>query len=179
MAFPIIAAALGLAGFAPVIARWLEGSQPEGAAAKVVDIARQVTGVIDPLEAIHRLQEDKDMETAFQKAIFEKEAEIELLFLKDRQDARLRDAKLTHAGCPNRRADMMVTVAAVGLILCLVLLTCFSHKLSGEAFGIISTVTGLFCMCLKDAYAFEFGSSRGSKQKDDTVAAALRERNGM
>jgi hypothetical protein len=177
MAFPIIAAALGLAGFAPIIARWFEVSQAQGAAAKVVDIARQVTGVIDPLEAIHRLQEDKDMETAFQKAIIEKEAEIELLFLKDRQDARARDARLTQAGWPNRRADVMVIVAALGLILCLALLVCFSHTLSGEAHGIISAITGMFCMCLRDAYAFEFGSSRGSKQKDDTVAAALRERN--
>jgi hypothetical protein len=44
--------------------------------------------------------------------------------------------------------------------------------------GIISTIAGIFGACLKDAYTFEFGSSLGSKQKDDTVAA-LMERNGM
>jgi len=179
MAFPIIAAALGLAGFAPVIARWLEGNQPEGAAAKVVDIARQVTGVIDPMEAIQRLQEDKDMEAAFQKAILKKEAEIELALLKDRQDARLRDATLIRTGRSNLRADVMVIAAAVALMLCLASLTYFSQELSGEAVGIISTIAGIFGACLKDAYTFEFGSSRGSKQKDDTVAAALRERNNL
>jgi hypothetical protein len=45
--------------------------------------------------------------------------------------------------------------------------------LPGEAVGIISTVAGIFGACLKDAYAFEFGSSRGSKEKDSTVAAML------
>jgi len=39
--------------------------------------------------------------------------------------------------------------------------------------GIISTVAGIFGACLKDAYAFEFGSSRGSKEKDMTVASLV------
>jgi hypothetical protein len=178
MAFPIIAAALGLAGFAPIIARWLGGDQAHEVATKVVDIAQKVTGTLDPVEAIQRLQNNTDMVSAFQKAVIQVEAEIELAVMKDRQDARLRDVALVNAGRSNVRADVMVIAAAVGLMLCLASLACFSEALPGEAIGIISTISGIFGACLKDAYTFEFGSSRGSKEKDDTVAALI-ERNSL
>jgi hypothetical protein len=178
MAFPIIAAALGLAGFAPIIARWLGGDQAHEVATKVVDIAQKVTGTLDPVEAIQRLQNNTDMVSAFQKAVIQVEAEIELAVMKDRQDARLRDVALVNAGRSNVRADVMVIAAAVGLMLCLGSLACFSEALPGEAIGIISTISGIFGACLKDAYTFEFGSSRGSKEKDDTVAALI-ERNTL
>lgn len=173
MAFPVIAAALGLAGFAPIIARWLGGDHAQDVATKVVDIAQKVTGTLDPVEAIKRLQENTGMVSEFQKAIIQVEAEIELAALKDRQDARLRDVALMNAGRSNVRADVMVVSAAIGLILCLGSLAYFSPDLPGEAVGIISTIAGIFGACLKDAYTFEFGSSRGSKEKDDTVATLM------
>lgn len=173
MAFPVIAAALGLAGFAPIIARWLGGDQAQDVATKVVDIAQKITGTLDPIEAIQQLQENTDMVSAFQKAIIQVEAEIELAVMKDRQDARLRDVALLNAGRSNIRADVMVIAAAIGLILCLASLACFSEALPGEAIGIISTIAGIFGACLKDAYTFEFGSSRGSKEKDNAVVAMM------
>jgi len=173
MAFPVIAAALGLASFAPIIARWLGGEQAQEVALKVVDIAEKVTGSNDPLEAIHRLESNTEMVSEFQRAIIQAEAEIELAAMKDRQDARLRDVALMNAGRSNMRADVMVLAAASGLILCLGSLAYFSDKLPGEAVGIISTIAGIFGACLKDAYTFEFGSSRGSKEKDSTVAAMM------
>jgi hypothetical protein len=106
------------------------------------------------------------------------EAEIELAVMKDRQDARLRDVALANAGRSNIRADVMVIAAATGLILCLASLAYFSEALPGEAVGIISTIAGIFGACLKDAYTFEFGSSRGSKEKDNAVAAMI-ERNNL
>ena len=36
--------------------------------------------------------------------------------------------------------------------------------------GIISTVAGIFGACLRDAFQFEFGSSRGSRDKDELLA---------
>ena len=173
MAFPVIAAALGLAGFAPIIARWLGGEQAHDVASKVVDIAQKVTGTMDPVEAIRRLEDNTEMVSEFQKAVIQVEAEIELAFLKDRQNARLRDVALVNAGRSNVRADVMVVAAATGLILCLGSLAYFSTELPGEAVGIISTIAGIFGACLKDAYTFEFGSSRGSKEKDNTVAAMM------
>jgi hypothetical protein len=177
MAFPVIAAALGLAGFAPVIARWLGGDQAQDVATRVVDIAQKITGTLDPVEAIQRLQENTEMVSTFQKSIIQIEAEIELAAMKDRQEARLRDVALVHAGRSNVRADVMVIAAAIGLILCLASLGYYSGELPGEAVGIISTIAGIFGACLKDAYTFEFGSSRGSKEKDSAVAAFMERSN--
>ena len=46
------------------------------------------------------------------------------------------------------------------------ILAFFGDSLSGEGVGIISTISGIFGSCLKDAFGFEFGSSRGSREKD-------------
>lgn len=178
MSLPLITSALGLAQFVPNIARWLAGEKAEQVASEVVAIAQKVCGVSDPMEAIHLLQNHPEMVIEFQKLVIQLDGEAELRVLQDRQDARARDVSLLLAGHGNVRADIMVICAAGGLISCLVSLAYYSDNLPGEAVGIISTVAGIFGACLKDAYAFEFGSSRDSKLRDSTVAALL-ERGGL
>jgi hypothetical protein len=86
-------------------------------------------------------------------------------------DARARDVELRKAtGGRNVRADIMVVAAAIGLLACVLVLVAFRQGMPGEAVGIISTVAGIFGACLKDAFSFEFGSSRGSKEKDEALA---------
>ena len=173
MAFPLIAAALGLAQFSPIIGKWLGGKHAEEMAQKVVDIASTVTDTMDPHAAIQRLSENQKMLLEFQNKVLDMEAHYIDLEYQDRLDARARDVALLKFGHHNMRADIMVISAALGLILCLASLAYYSDALPGEAVGIISTIAGIFGSCLKDAYAFEFGSSRGSKDKDSTVAALL------
>ena len=173
MPFPIVAAALGLAEFAPVIARWLGGNQAESVAVQVVDMAKRITGTEDSSDAVKSLRENSFQVIEFQKEVLRIETELELGYLNDRQNARNRDIAIAQVGRYNKRADIMVISAAVGLIMCLVSLAFYSGQLPGEAVGIISTIAGIFGSCLKDAYAFEFGSSRGSKEKDSTVAAMI------
>lgn len=78
----------------------------------------------------------------------------------------------------NKRLTLMVIGAAIGLAFCLIILTTYKGDLPGEVVGIISTVAGIFGACLKDAYSFEFGSSRGSKDKDDRLSNAIIEKLG-
>lgn len=171
MAGPAIAAAFGLAQFIPSIARWLAGEKAEQVAENVLDIAKRITGLEDSSGMIRLLLEQPELVVEFQKAVLNLEAEMELSTMQDRQDARARDMAIINAGRNNTRADIMVISAAGGLISCLVSLAYYSEYLPGEAVGIISTVAGIFGSCLKDAYAFEFGSSRESKIKDTTMAA--------
>lgn len=173
MAFPLIAAALGLAQFAPVIGKWLGGKRAEEMAQKVVDVAATITDTMDPHVAIQRLAENQKLLIDFQKEILKLETHYIEMEYQDRQDARARDVALMRYGQHNKRADIMVIAAALGLVLCLASLAYYSDALPGEAVGIISTIAGIFGACLKDAYAFEFGSSRGSKDKDSTVAALI------
>lgn len=67
----------------------------------------------------------------------------------------------------------MIISVAFGLVSCLIMITLFRMSLPGEAVGIISTIAGFFGSCLKDAYAFEFGSFRGSKLKDTKTFSPL------
>jgi hypothetical protein len=76
----------------------------------------------------------------------------------------------------NKRQNIMVISAAAGLIVCLLILTSYKRDLPGEVVGIISTISGIFGACLKDAYSFEFGSSRGSKDKDDRFSSTIMEK---
>ena len=76
----------------------------------------------------------------------------------------------------NKRLNIMIACAAAGLVLCVMILASYKGSLPGEVVGIISTVSGIFGSCLKDAYSFEFGSSRGSKDKDDKISAAIIEK---
>jgi hypothetical protein len=86
------------------------------------------------------------------------------------------NVNLINAYSRNKRLNIMVISAAIGLIFCMLVLTTYKGDLPGEVVGIISTVSGIFGACLKDAYSFEFGSSRGSKDKDDKISAAILER---
>lgn len=173
MAFPIVAAALGLAEFAPAIAKWLSGDKSQDMAQRVVDIAKSVTKTETPLEALQLIGQESQLLREFQQHILRMEQDMEVAYLTDRQSARARDIAITSTGHINHRSDIMVVSAALGLLMCLCSLAYFADHLPGEAVGIISTIAGIFGACLKDAYAFEFGSSRGSKEKDSTVANLL------
>ena len=83
------------------------------------------------------------------------------------------DIHLVNAYGRNKRLGVMVVCAVLGLLVCLLILT--FAKQSGEVVGIVSTIAGIFGACLKDAYSFEFGSSRGSREKDERISATLRE----
>jgi hypothetical protein len=165
-----ITLAMGLAQFAPSVVRWLSGSdKAEQVAQRVVDVAEVVTGRQGP-QAIEAMQADPALVLQFRQALAEIELEMERAYLADRQDARGRDVAYVQAGRRNLRADVMVALDALGLIVCLVVLALYSDRLAGEAIALISTVASIFGLCLRDAHQFEFGSSRGSAEKTDLLA---------
>lgn len=94
----------------------------------------------------------------------------------DQQQMASHNIGVINAYSKNKRLNLMVIGAALGLVFCLMVLTTYKGDLPGEVVGIISTVSGIFGACLKDAYSFEFGSSRGSKDKDDRISNAILER---
>jgi hypothetical protein len=68
------------------------------------------------------------------------------------------------------RANVLAIGAVAVLIACLGVLTVWRQEIPGEVVGVISTVAGIAGACLRDAFQFEFGSSRGSRQKDILLA---------
>lgn len=170
-----ISAALALAQFAPSIMRFFGvGEKPVAAAEKIVGIAQTITGGATPQEALERLRADASLAQQFNLAVLAADTELEKAALADRQDARARDVKVRELnGGYNVRADVMVGGAVVGLISCLLVLVFFRAEVPGEVVGIVSTVAGIFGACLRDAFQFEFGSSRSSRDKDTLIARQL------
>lgn len=167
-----ITIAMGLAQFAPGIIKLLTGSDKAGeVATKVVDVAKAVTGTTDAQQALDIIKADPNKVLEFQQAMSAQQVDLEKAYLADRADARSHDTEVRKLNAGhNYRADLAVLAVVVGLIACLYVLVQFKGQIPGEVVGILATIAGIFGSCLKDYFAFEFGSSRGSHDKDITIA---------
>lgn len=164
-----ISIAFGLAQFAPSIVKWITGSDKSAAVAKkVVDIAKVVTGADDGAQALDMLKADPALALQFKQSVMANETEIEKAYLADRQSARARDVEFVKSGRHNWRADILAALAVGSLCLCVWLLW-YKPDLPGGVREAIMFVAGVFAAAVRDVYAFEFGSSRGSKEKDELV----------
>jgi len=165
-----ISIALALGQFAPSIMRFFGAGQGSlDTAQKVVAIAQNVAGVKTPEEALQALQANSELAQQFNLAVLGADKDLELAYLADRQSARTRDVEFIKAGRTNTRADLMVLGDVIGLVACLVVLTFFRKDIPGEVVGLLSTVASIFGLCLRDAHQFEFGSSRGSREKNTVI----------
>lgn len=166
-----ITTAIALAQAAPAIVRWLTSDDKASTAANtVVEVAKAVTGQPSGDAALAAIQADPQLALAFKQRIAELEADMDKGYLADRADARARDIALAQAGQRNRRPDVLIVANFIGLALCLGLLVVFREKMPAEVVGMLGTIVGVFCTCLRDAHQFEFGSSRQSQAKDLTIS---------
>lgn len=166
-----ITIALALAQLAPSLLRYFGvGEKPVAVAEKVIEVAKQITGQPSGPEAIEAMKQNAQLAHDFNLAVLKMDGELEQAYLADRRDARARDVALHQAGYQNRRADLMVLFDVIGLVACLVVLSLFRKDIPGEVVGLLSTIAGIFGLCLRDAHQFEFGSSRGSREKDNLLA---------
>lgn len=163
---------LALVQFAPSLLRYFGvGDKSAAVAEKVIEIAKQVTGTPSGPEAIEALRHNAQLAHDFNLAVLKLDGDLEQAYLADRKDARERDVKLHQAGYQNKRADLMVLFDVIGLIACLVVLSVYRTEIPGEVVGLLSTIAGIFGLCLRDAHQFEFGSSRGSREKDGLMVS--------
>lgn len=167
-----ISIALALAQFAPSLLRYFGvGEKSTAVAEKVIEVAKQVTMQTTGPQALEAMQVNARLAQEFNLAVLKMDGDLEQAYLADRRDARDRDVKLHQAGYQNKRADLMVLFDVIGLIACLVVLSVYRSEIPGEVVGLLSTIAGIFGLCLRDAHQFEFGSSRGSREKDGLMAS--------
>lgn len=106
------------------------------------------------------LLNDSDNLLKFQTQAFEMYQQYIQSICNDKINARSRDLAHLHKNGQNKRADIMIYGAAFGLFACIGTLWFCRHMLSMELVSIISAIIGIIGSCLKDAYAFEFGTSK-------------------
>ena len=110
--------------------------------------------------------EERLIELGIEKAKQDLEAFKEEV--KDRSNARDRDSWFIKMGKHNWRADIMVLIAALA-VAGLVYLVWSTPGINEYVKGIVTLVLGRFLGYLDNIYSFEFGTTRGSKDKDDTI----------
>lgn len=163
-----ITVAFGLAQFAPQIIKWITGSDKAAeAAGQVLDIAETVTGRRGDA-AIDALKADPALALQFRQSVMNVEADLDKAYLGDRADARKRDVAFVQAGRWNFRADLLALLAVGGLVTC-VYFVARDTGMPERAVNAIMFVAGVLAAAVRDVYSFEFGSSRGSKEKDELL----------
>lgn len=166
---PLIPIAMQLAQFAPGIIKLLTGSdKAEEVAGKVVDVAKVITGTSDPVAAVAAIQANPEKAMEFQLAMGAQQIEFEKIYLTDTQDARARDVELAKAGYRNSRANILA-ISAYTLVLLGLAIVVWSAEMDDFAKGTITLVVGRALGWVEQVFSFEFGTTRASKAKDDTI----------
>jgi hypothetical protein len=147
----------------PVVASLVGGDVAGKAAAAILGVAEDVTGKKGD-EAVKAIEADPALALQFEQALMAQEKDLIKLQLDDVKDARTRDIEVRKlTGGKNTRADILAYSAVASFI---ALIFVFFWKtpdastkdifvlLIGNLSGVVTTI-----------YAYEFGSSRGSKEK--------------
>lgn len=69
-----------------------------------------------------------------------------------------------------RNKLVLLTVATVIMIACIAVL-CLLPDLPAEARGFVTAVGSLMAGCVKEAFSYEYGSSRGSAAKNELLTS--------
>lgn len=159
---------MSLAQFAPSIMRYFgAGEKPAAVVEQVVGIAQKITGTQSGPEALEALRKNAELAQQFNMAVLAADTELEKAALADRQSARARDIEIRKlTGGKNDTAKWMIIGDLVGLMACLVALIFFKKDMPAEVASLLNVIATGLVLCLRDAHQFEFGSSRGSKEKD-------------
>jgi hypothetical protein len=162
--------------FLPSLVGKLGGDNAEAVAENVVDVAATVAGVPESRDAgeiLERLRLDAQARADLQVRLAEIENREEERILEDRLSARMRSLEIEKGGRRNARADLMLLLSFGGLVACVAAAVWpypEGKALGTPEIGLLTTVAGVLLKMLSDAFAFEFGSSQGSKAKDGLIA---------
>lgn len=121
------------------------------------------------VEKLRQLQfehEERLIELGIEKA--KQDLESFKVEVEDRSSARDRDAWFVKMGQHNWRADIMFFMAVL-IVAALVWIVWKDSSLNEYVKGIFTLVLGRFLGYLDNIYNFEFGTTRGSQNKDETI----------
>lgn len=110
--------------------------------------------------------EERLLELGIEKA--KQELEGFKIEVADRDSARVRDAEFIKRGVSNNRANLMFFLAVV-MVGAMVWIVWKDQSINEYVKGIFTLVLGRFLGYLDNIYSFEFGTTRGSKEKDETI----------
>lgn len=165
MAVPILPLISLAAQFAPGIMRAIGAGKEAEVAEKVMAVTREIVGTSDAGEAARRLEEDPELASRYSEALIAAEVETDRLYLADKQDARARDIEIRRMGGENTRGDVLAYAAVAGFFAVLGAMF-FVEIPDGSPRDALLILLGTLAGVVTQLFDFEFGSSKGSKEKD-------------
>lgn len=163
-----VEAGAALIKYVPSLYKLFGDTPPPAAVTRVVEIAQVVTGEAKPEVAIAKLEADPEMMAKYKDAAEARALDMAKAYLADVQDARARDAVLISKNGVNHRANFLTGAAIVAVILCLVVVT-WVASLDDYAKATITLICGRALGWVEQIFSFEFGTTKASKTKDDTI----------
>ena len=161
---PLIPLLIQAASAVPALMKFVGvGEASTKIAEDVVAIAQAVTGVQDPQAAIEQAITNRE----FTFKVNEQLMRWEAMYLADVDSARKRDAALAQAGVKNSRANWMLASAYVGVAMCFFAI--FGSALGEFEKSILTLILGRMLGYIDQAFNFEFGTTRSSKEKDGVI----------
>ena len=176
MVLPLVAAAalpaLARVGMeaSPAVAQWL-GRQIAGDPAigdRAAEVVRAVTGTDDPIQA-EAAMADPGTRSEVAQRLAELAVEQDRIAAAEMASARARDVALRQAGASRRMPSVLVGIGVGGVVMAVVAMLVGSWMglpEGGAVMAVLITIAVGFLAIIKDAAAFEFGSSLGSRNKD-------------
>lgn len=166
---PLIPIAMGLAQYVPNIIKLFNGSDKAAdVAAAVVGVAQAVTGAPTPEAALAAINADPDKVLAFQESMARQQLDLEMAFMADVQNARARDVEIVKTTGRNLRGNVLVAWAAMVVLACL-LVVIWRADMDDYVKATISLILGRALGWVEQVMSFEFGLTRESAKKDDTI----------
>lgn len=155
--------------FAPAIVKYFTNSDTAAAVAgQVIGIAKTVTGRDDPVAAQAVLAADPALAMQFQTLVMANETELQKLYLADVQSARAREVALAQSGVKGNRANIMAGAALLFVLIGLVAVI-WNTDMDDFAKATVTLIIGRALGWVEQIYSYEFGSTRTSRTKDDTI----------
>ncbi|WED21490.1 hypothetical protein L3Q72_12775 [Vibrio sp. JC009] len=201
---PLLALAASLiplvADVAPPLVRFLVGDKVADTTKKVSDTAELVAKTIEKITGAKITGENVNTEQEIEKLrqkLREKpelknqlyielsridleleriELERDKAFLADIQNARSTAIERLKVGGSDKRANVMLISAFVAVVAIVALLVIpLGQEIPAEVVGFVIGIGGMFARNIGSAFDFEFGSSKGSREKDDKLQLQLLE----
>jgi hypothetical protein len=177
MALPLlIPVAIRLAAeFLPTLAAKIAGENAEKVARAVVETATGVAGLPEnakPAEIIEAIRGNPQAMEEIRYRFEQLNQQEHERILDDRQKAREHQERMGESG--RRRGDIMLIGVSIGLAVCVAVVLApglikEGAKLDTGELALVTTIAGALLKMMSDAFAFEFGSSSGSKEKDRLI----------
>jgi hypothetical protein len=121
---------------------------------------------VSKLRQLQFEHEERLLELGIEKA--KQDLESFKVEAQDRDSARGRDVEFVKRGMTNNRANLMFFLAVV-MVGAMVWIVWKDQNINEYVKGIFTLVLGRFLGYLDNIYSFEFGTTRGSKEKDETI----------